>query len=85
MTTWTRSRAAAPTRTTRQPDPVTTQHPDPVTAEDGLYATLGAVYAGLRRNGTGIIGSAAITAFHWAVSNLVVEAQAQAGSGPDGS
>ncbi|HEV2452535.1 MAG TPA: hypothetical protein VGS62_11495 [Streptosporangiaceae bacterium] len=55
---------------------------DPVTAEDGLYATLGAVYAGLRRNGTGIIGSAAITAFHWAVSNLVVEARQD---GPDGS
>jgi hypothetical protein len=56
--------------------------PDPVTAEDGLYATLGAVYAGLRRNGTGIIGSAAITAFHWAITNLVIEAKAQAG--PDG-
>jgi hypothetical protein len=55
--------------------------PNPVAAEDTLYATLGAVYAGLRRNGTGIIGSAAITAFHWAVTLLAAEAQA----GPDGS
>ena len=51
---------------------------DPVTAEDGIYATLGSIYAGLRRNGTGVIGSAAITAFHWTASNLLAaEAQAQ--------
>jgi hypothetical protein len=54
---------------------VTGQPPNPVAAEDTLYATLGAVYAGLRRNGTGIIGSAAITAFHWTVSLLVNEAR----------
>jgi hypothetical protein len=59
---------------------VSDQPPDPVTAEDGLYATLGAVYAGLRRNGTGIIGSAAITAFHWTVSLLANETQARSGS-----
>jgi hypothetical protein len=53
---------------------VTDQPANPVTAEDNLYATLGAVYAGLRRNGTGIVGSAAITAFHWAASLLVNEA-----------
>jgi hypothetical protein len=63
------------------PDPAPS---DPVTAEDGLYATLGAVYAGLRRNGTGIIGSAAITAFHWTASNLAAEANHQPGSSPDG-
>lgn len=53
---------------------MTDQPANPVTAEDNLYATLGAVYAGLRRNGTGVIGSAAITAFHWTVSLLANDA-----------
>ena len=63
-------------------DTPSTPPADPVAAEDTLYATLGAVYAGLRRNGTGIIGSAAITAFHWSFANLMAEAKAD---GPDGS
>ena len=59
------------------------QPSNPVAAEDHLYATLGEVYAGLRRNGTGIIGSAAITAFHWTASNLLAAEASGAVQQPD--
>lgn len=60
------------------------ESPDPVATEDGLYASIAGMNRGLRRNGGGFFEAMGLTAFYCVVSHRI-NAEEQAGSGPDGS